>query len=272
MHPFHVPPALPAFSLLPLHFDVTALQTALDELPEQAWVAHFNSDYFSGDWSGIALLAPPAAGNALLVGNPDDAVAPTPMLLDFPFWRSILDRFPSPISSARLLRLGPGARIREHCDPDLGRPDGDLRLHIPIRSHPAVEFILDGEAIPMQAGECWFLDLSRPHRVENRSEHMRVHLVLDCRRDAWLLEQIAAGLPTTPAARPALGAAQFALFRERVHGEPALRDQLVDLVDAGQFADKAVELGVQLGLHFSVDDVQAAMRQGRRSWAEQWGV
>jgi len=255
-----------------LTFDTAALQAALDELPRQAWVPHFNSDYFSGEWSGIALLAPATTNTPLLVGSQAERATPTAALLDFPFWQSILDRFPAQLSSARLLRLGPGARIHEHCDPDLGHPNGDLRLHIPIRSHPAVEFILDGAAIPMQAGECWFLDLSRPHRVENRSEHERVHLVLDCHRNAWLLEQIGAGLADTPPARPALGAAQFAAFRERVHADRALLQQLADIEDVGLFAEKTVELGAREGLHFSVDDVQAAMRQGRRSWTEQWVV
>lgn len=263
---------LPAYSRLPLSFDAPQMQAELARLPEQAWQAHFNTGYFTGDWSGIALLAPPSATPSLLIDSQGAAAEPTAVLLDFPFWQQVFQRLPCTISSARLLRLGPGAQIREHCDPDLGRPDGDLRLHLPILSHPAVEFMLEGQTIPMQAGEAWFLDLNRPHRVTNPSEQTRVHLVLDCQRNAWLLQQIANGLPSTPLAQPARGSAQFAAFRALVQQDPTLLEQLVELEDPQQFAETAVALAASLALYFTVDDVQAAMRQGRRAWIEQWVI
>lgn len=49
-------------------------------------------------------------------------------------WHQVLALFQTSIRSARLLRLGAGARIHEHCDPDLGQPGGDLRLHMPLLS------------------------------------------------------------------------------------------------------------------------------------------
>lgn len=263
---------LPAYSRLPLSFDAALMQAELGRLPEQAWQAHFNTGYFSGDWSGIALLAPPSAPPSLLVDSQGAATEPTAVLLDFPFWQQVFQHFPCAISSARLLRLGPGAQIREHCDPDLGRPDGDLRLHLPIISHPAVEFMLEGQTVPMQAGEAWFLDLNRPHRVTNPSEQTRVHLVLDCQRNAWLLQQIASGLPSTPLAQPARGAAQFAAFRDLVQQDPTLLEQLAELDDPQQFAETAIALAAPLALYFTMDDVQAAMRQGRRAWTEQWMI
>ncbi|PAU63438.1 aspartyl/asparaginyl beta-hydroxylase domain-containing protein [Pseudomonas indica] len=265
-----VPAALPAYARLPQGFPVEPLQRALAELPETAWQPHFNRDYFEGDWSGIALLAPADAPDSLLAGHGEPVA--TPLLEASPFWQDLLARLPGPIRSARLLRLGPGARIREHRDPDLGGDDSDLRLHLPIHSHEAVEFILEGRAIPMRPGELWFLDLSRSHRVENPSPHARIHLVLDCRRTPELLERIAAGLADTPPAQEARGTRQFALFRAAVHRDAELQRRLQAIDDAQSFAETAVALAAGIGLHFSEEDVRAAMQQGRRSWIEQWVI
>ncbi|MET1078259.1 MAG: aspartyl/asparaginyl beta-hydroxylase domain-containing protein [Pseudomonas sp.] len=264
--------ALPLYSRLPLTFPTAPLQAELARLPETAWQPHFNSGYFSGDWSGIALLAAPSAGTRLHVDRQAGRAEPTALLRDYPSWWQWLEQLPCSLTSARLLRLGPGAQIREHCDPDLGGPDGDLRLHLPILSHPEVEFILDGHSIPMQPGELWFLDLSRPHRVENRSDQTRVHLVLDCQRNPWLLQQIEQGLGNTPAAVPPRGALDFARFRALAHQDRNLLEQLLAVDDPRAFAELARTLAASKGLHFSEGEVQTALRQGRRAWFDQWTV
>lgn len=265
---------LPAFARLPLSFPLEPLLGALADLPEDAWTPHFNSAYHDGDWSGITLLGPSQTRNAVLPaqGPGSAAAAAVASRWHSARWAEPLQAIASPISSARLLRLGPGARIREHRDPDLGEQQGDVRLHLPLRSHPQVEFILDGQAVPMQAGELWFLDLARPHRVENRSEHSRVHLVLDVRRNAWLLEQIAAGLPSTPSSRTARSTLAFERFCERVHADAGLFEQLAALDDPRQFSAAAVRLGSALGLAFSEDEVRSAMRAGRRDWNRLWSA
>lgn len=84
------------------------------------------------------------------------------------------------LCSARLLRLRPASTIHEHYDHDLGPPGRYLRLHIPLLSPPDVAFLLNGLRVPMQPGECWFRDLSRPRRVNNCSNLPRIHLVLNC--------------------------------------------------------------------------------------------
>jgi hypothetical protein len=40
----------------------------------------------------------------------------------------------------------------------------------------------------MAAGTAWYLNLSEPHRVENRSERDRIHLVIDSIVDDWLTD------------------------------------------------------------------------------------
>jgi hypothetical protein len=43
----------------------------------------------------------------------------------------------------------------------------------------------------MFSGEYWYLDFTLPHRVANRSDRSRIHLVIDCVVNPWLLEQLA---------------------------------------------------------------------------------
>lgn len=262
--------ALPAYARLPQRFAIEPLLAALNELPTEVWSAHFNGSFYDGDWSGVSLLGPAEAHGALVPAQGQSVRPSIPSRWHTPFWAALLAPIASPISSARLLRLGPGACIREHRDPDLGDPQGDVRLHIPILTHPAVEFVLDGQAIPMQPGEFWFLDLSRPHRVDNRSERARIHLVLDVARNAWLREQIAAGLADTPTVTSARSTRAFADFRARAHADPQLFARLARHSDAQAFAEEAVRLGAELGLDFSLDDVRSAMRAGRNSWSAQW--
>ena len=40
---------------LPFNFDPEALRSDLDRIAPDEWVAHFNQDYFEGEWSGVAL-------------------------------------------------------------------------------------------------------------------------------------------------------------------------------------------------------------------------
>jgi aspartyl/asparaginyl beta-hydroxylase (cupin superfamily) len=88
--------------------------------------------------------------------------------------------------AVRFLRLGPRSRIREHRDFNLGLEDGEVRVHVPVSTGPAVEFLLDGERVEMGEGEAWYLDLNLRHSVVNGGDQPRVHLVVDCVVDDWL--------------------------------------------------------------------------------------
>jgi hypothetical protein len=50
---------------------------------------------------------------------------------------------------------------------------------------PDVDFVVGGERLPMESGECWYANFDLPHRVHNRGVAPRVHLVIDCKRNAW---------------------------------------------------------------------------------------
>ena len=258
--------ALAAFSRLPVTVNLPLLLQALAAVEEDRWQGHFNTAYHSGDWSGVALISAADALTELSPGRGQPQHR-APWSEDGR-WQDALGDWPLDIVSARLLRLGPGGRIHEHRDYDLGGPDADVRLHVPLLSSPGVEFWLDGHIIPMRAGECWFLDLARPHRVANHGDQARVHLVLDCRPEPWLSQQIADGLRSTPEA--VVGQSDLARFQQRVEADHHLAQALQGLHDLDVFIETALELGAAQGLHFTWEELRAAMRHGRRQWSEQW--
>lgn len=187
--------------LLPLRVDVEPLATEAAALPEEDWVPHFNTAYYSGDWSGVALRAVGGEARRLY---PDPAAtepyADTEVLDRCPHLRAFLDRLECEKNAARLLRLGPGARVREHRDYRLGYADGEVRLHVPITTGPGVVFVLSGSEVPMAPGDCWYVDVNCPHSVANDGDAPRVHLVVDCVVDRWVEEMVHSALP--PAADP----------------------------------------------------------------------
>lgn len=257
-----------AFSRLPVSVDLTLLLQALAQIDSTAWTAHFNTGYYQGDWSGVALIAPADAWVELGPGS--GAAVKRQAWIEDVRWATALSGLDLDIRTARLLRLGPCGRIHEHRDYDLDGPEADRRLHIPLLSPPEVDFMLDGQRIPMQAGELWFLDLARRHSVDNWGSAERVHLVLDCRPNDWLIRQIDAGLASTPVAGVGRAEEDFSRLRELLLAEPLLSQTLQAITDPEAFIERTVQLGVERGLCFGPADVRSAMREGRRRWSQQW--
>jgi Aspartyl/Asparaginyl beta-hydroxylase len=179
---------------LPIAFDAKLLALDVASLAAVDWLPHFNTSYYEGDWSGVPLRAVGGRAERLY---PDPAAsepyADTAVLARCPNLAAALDRLRCERTAVRLLRLGPGARVREHRDYRLGYDDGELRLHVPVTTGPDVEFVLAGEPLPMAAGECWYVNVNEPHRVTNNGTTARIHLVVDCIRNDWLDAQIAHG-------------------------------------------------------------------------------
>ncbi len=243
---------------LQLQFDPIALKADLASLRASEWAPHFNTRYFEGDWSHAALRAP-ADASAPQADAAQHVFVDTPLLAACPNLRAVLDRFTCPLRGVRLLRLAAGSSIREHQDYDLGEDLGELRIHVPITTHPAVEFFVEGRRFTLAEGECWYLDLARPHWVNNRSPIDRVHLVLDCKLDDWLAAQLALATPC------AGEVGEFEHFRARVLADPAIAESLVGL-EREVFIARTVELGQALGFGFLASDVDAALNAARRAW------
>lgn len=184
---------------LPIRFAAPALQQDLAQFTGEDWMPHFNTSYYEGDWSGIALRSVGGVARQLY---PDPTArqeyADTSNLDLCPNARAALATFECPLLAARYLRLGAGASIREHKDFNLGYEDGEVRVHVPVQSNLEVEFVLEGRAIEM-GGEAWYLDLNLPHAVANRGTEDRIHLVVDCVVNDWLRSLLEAGEPATPA-------------------------------------------------------------------------
>ena len=157
-----------------------------------------------------------------------------------------------------------GARFHhsEHSDFDLGEQLGEVRLHVPVVTNSKVEFYLAGKRVAMDAGECWYLDLSLPHRVQNRGASERVHLVLDCVLNEWLRDLIRRPQKEYAQVAAATGAEAFEQFAKLVFADAALRIALRDIQDLDEFLRETVHRGEENGLFFSTEDVRAAWRVG----------
>ena len=110
----------------------------------------------------------------------------TPLLEKCPYLQSVLSFFETQKNAVRLMKLEAGGVIKEHRDHDLNFEEGEVRLHIPIITNSQVEFYLQEEQVIMQAGQCWYLNLSLPHRVKNAGTTARIHLVIDCQVNDWV--------------------------------------------------------------------------------------
>ena len=83
-------------------------------------------------------------------------------------------------------KLAAGTKIHEHKDRDLCFEEGLVRFHIPVLTNPQVEFFLEGEAMHLQEGECWYMNFNLPHSLYNKSNLDRIHLVIDARVNEWV--------------------------------------------------------------------------------------
>jgi hypothetical protein len=178
---------------LPFGFDAQALRSDLAALPEDAWIPHFNQAVYEGDWSGVALRS--VGGTIAIYPDPTrtDEFADTEHLETCPNIAAALRTLECPLQSARLLRLGPGSVIKPHDDYRLSYADGEVRLHVPITTGPEVEFVVDGTAVDMAPGECWYMDFTKTHAVANRGAEARINLVVDCNVNDWLTTQLEEG-------------------------------------------------------------------------------
>ena len=177
---------------LPLTFAVEDLQRDLQRLSPDDWTPHFNTQYYDGDWSGVALRAPADAHVALYPDPTAERYVDTESLARCPAVSAALSQFECETESVRFLRLGAGATIREHRDYKLSVDDGIARVHIPVKTSPHVSFYLNGKIVEMKEGEAWYLNFNLYHSVKNRGTEDRVHLVIDCIVNDWFRSLLAA--------------------------------------------------------------------------------
>jgi len=186
---------LPEAARLTPRFDPERLAAEVRALSDQTWRnqrAYGSSGQLpevSIDWKILSLRSPGGdptrtdPGGAGLVGFAD-----TPLLDRCPYLRAVLHAIPAPLRSARLMALGPGARVHTHRDSKCGLPWGRLRLHVPIITHERALTVLDDREWHWPAGELWYGDFNRLHHVRNEGTTSRIHLVVDCMVTPALIE------------------------------------------------------------------------------------
>lgn len=170
----------------PFGFDAARLKSDLQKFASDDWTPHFNTQYYEGDWSGIAFRAAKDAHMQLYPDPTASVYEDTEMLARCSYIPEVLSAFECEIETARFLRLTAGSTIRQHRDFNLSFEDGFARVHIPVQTNRSVEFFLDDVPVEMNEGEAWYLNFNLNHRVANHGTEDRVHLVIDCVRNDWL--------------------------------------------------------------------------------------
>jgi hypothetical protein len=159
------------FCRLPVRFDAERLRYEVEALPPDAWTAHPSG--YPGN-SAVRLITARGEDNDDVTGE----MKPRPVLARLPYLQQVLANFGVVWSRSRLMKLAAHATVPQHCDISY-RWYHRVRVHIPIVTFPEVRFYCGDENVHMAAGEAWIFDNWRPHRVENRSAHDRIHLVAD---------------------------------------------------------------------------------------------
>ena len=159
------------FIRLPVQFDAERLAHELSQFSENDWTNHPLN--YKGN-SALRLIS--------MDGEENDAVAgemmPTTHLRKCEYVQQVLSSFKSVLSRSRFMRLGPGEIVPPHCDINYHWTNR-TRIHIPIITHPDVQFVCDDQSVNMAEGQAWIFDNWRRHCVKNNSNITRIHLVVD---------------------------------------------------------------------------------------------
>lgn len=173
-------PRVVKYVRLPYRFDADRLQSDLNKIDEH-WIAHLNKIQYSGDWSAIPLRSKSGNINDIVphVSDKDDFLD-TYVMEQCSYIKEVIESLPGDKKAIRLMRLKPGAMIKEHRDMDLCYEKGEARIHVPVITNEKVDFLLEGEKMDLLAGECWYMNFDLPHSLVNNGDSDRVHLVIDC--------------------------------------------------------------------------------------------
>lgn len=186
----------PLFARLRAEVRLQTLRDEVDALLSSPWCDHVNHGGYEGVWRVMPLRCQRqhVAAHPLLqsfsIEAPEEDWEDLPLLQQCPAIRQVLEQLQCPLRSVRLMQLKAGSSIKPHRDHGLGLAYGQARLHVPVHTHPDVQFIVEGHVIPMAAGELWYFNADATHEVVNRGTQDRTHLVIDCIANTWLADCI----------------------------------------------------------------------------------
>lgn len=148
------------------------LRAVLEELDAEDWVsANPVGPYAIDGWK----LAPFIAS-----GQDNDLIE------RFPVMAKVLQEFKCPVNMMVFYHMLPGASLHPHRDTCGALELGFLRFHVPIKTSPEVEFLVDDVAVPMQEGQLWAVNTSHKHGVSNLGTSDRVHLMVQVEVNPWV--------------------------------------------------------------------------------------
>jgi len=174
------------FAKLNLSVPLERIRNDVDSLTKN-WIPHFNQHDYAGEWTVISLRSPSGQPSQIvpdLMGN--ENYKDTELMQQCPAIRDLVSAFECDVMSVRLMNLKPGSVIKEHRDLDLSFENGEARFHIPVFTNKEVFFYSRDTRIIMNVGECWYVNVNMPHRVSNEGQTDRIHLVIDCKVNAWI--------------------------------------------------------------------------------------
>lgn len=178
---------------LPFHFDVEKMINDIENLNLHQF-AYYDAIPLRSPAHMVdpSLPIPPPANDYA-----DGSWTPwlnTKALENAPYLTEIVNTFAAhtKVTLVRLLRLEKGATVKEHTDPTLGLhiEKSVIRLTIPILTNDKVDFFLNGTTVPMKPGECWYLNLTDPHRVVNDGDSDRINMSVDMLPNDWVRSMI----------------------------------------------------------------------------------
>jgi hypothetical protein len=246
----------------PFQFDPVRLRADLAKVRPEDWAPHYNERDYGGDWRGAALRSG-TGSTTFLAAAPagQKGFIDTPLMARCAYYRDVVSVFQCPLKSVRLLSLAPQSFIREHSDNALAYEDGEIRIHVPVQTSSEAEFYVAGERLLLAEGQCYYVNVNLPHRVNNRGTAERIHLVIDAEVNGWVCELVQRGreegwkIPRSAA--PARG---FEAFRRIVLTDPALQTRLQRAASRAELIETAIQLGRERNFDFNEADAAASCR------------
>ncbi len=174
---------------LPFNFDVAKMQAEVAAMNLGPFVYYDSLPLRSPAFMVDPSIPVPPPAEDFADGSWTDWLD-TKALKSSPYLQEVLQTFRDncTVNLVRILRLAPGAVVKEHTDPTLGLQieKSMIRLTIPIQVDESVTFFLNNEPVPMKTGECWYLRLTDPHRVVNDSKDQRINMTIDVVPNEWI--------------------------------------------------------------------------------------
>jgi len=163
---------------LRVKIDHEVMRAELARLDDDLAFGPQRGPYHNGKWNRIGLVAPSGDPHRTYP-QPDEQNQRTEVLKALPSVERVFDLFEGPVRAASISRMEPGAVVKWHRDV---RQSADLeyvRLHLPIVTSRGSTMVLAHHTTHLTAGHLWYGDFTFPHRVNNKSNEARIHIMFD---------------------------------------------------------------------------------------------